>query len=541
MNVIEFPADRINYRERDAANEGDASSIRARATPPANEPDATEVPEGATPLDEATQERMKQIREADRKKVEALLRRDAPTDEGVKPVKDAPKPLKSNVGENTIRPKPLFEKSGYEVPKSVNAQYVAFEGKYLDRKSETVHFEDKGRSLATESESRDVIAHMVEIAKAKNWGELQLKGTEEFRRQAWIAAELAGVPSRGFRPSAQDRAMVQAAREAMHIGAADRSAGAEPKRENTIEAGAGLPAVDRAQDKTQDKGPARDTAGAPSESKTAPAREEGEAQANIGKAAAAPADSGAGKGADPVSRPGVTEGILLEHGAANFEHDPKKNASYFVKVETPQGERTVWGLDLERAIGESGVQPGQRIELEKGGSKLVRALERQFDEKGNELAPKPIESKRNEWHVSSPDVPPREKPAQSEIVADIRREVAADLADSRAIAAAREKFLRGELTLNDRQKAALDAARERIKERAARAVMEDQIKGLKPEDQETVRGEFERAVADARANNRPLDVPMPQVSERTIENVRAEIAREQGTPEHSTPSLEIDQ
>src|SRR5260370_25810578 len=241
MNVIEFPADRINYRERDAANEGDASSIRARATPPANEPDATEVPEGATPLDEATQERMKQIREADRKKVEALLRRDAPTDEGVKPVKDAPKSLKGNVGENTIRPKPLFERSGYEVPKSVNAQYVAFEGKYLDRKSETVHFEDKGRSLATESESRDVIAHMVEIAKTKNWGELQLKGTEEFRRQAWIAAELAGVPSRGFKPSAQDRPMLQPAREARRIGAAGRSAGAEPKRENTIEAGRAPP------------------------------------------------------------------------------------------------------------------------------------------------------------------------------------------------------------------------------------------------------------------------------------------------------------
>ncbi|MEM5312610.1 LPD7 domain-containing protein [Paraburkholderia sp. JHI869] len=41
---------------------------------------------------------------------------------------------------------------------------------------------------------------MVEVAKAKNWSELQIKGTEEFRRQAWIAAELAGVPTRGFRP-----------------------------------------------------------------------------------------------------------------------------------------------------------------------------------------------------------------------------------------------------------------------------------------------------------------------------------------------------
>ena len=62
MNVIEFPVDGINYRERDAANEGDASSIRARATPPANEPDTPAMPPGdSAPLDEATQERMKQI------------------------------------------------------------------------------------------------------------------------------------------------------------------------------------------------------------------------------------------------------------------------------------------------------------------------------------------------------------------------------------------------------------------------------------------------------------------------------------------------
>ena len=31
MNEIEFPADRIDYRERDAANADDASTIRARA------------------------------------------------------------------------------------------------------------------------------------------------------------------------------------------------------------------------------------------------------------------------------------------------------------------------------------------------------------------------------------------------------------------------------------------------------------------------------------------------------------------------------
>ncbi|MGF6439971.1 LPD7 domain-containing protein [Paraburkholderia youngii] len=60
------------------------------------------------------------------------------------------------------------------------------------------------------------------VAQAKNWGELQVKGTDEFRRQAWIAAELAGIPTRGFRPDAQDRATPQSAPEAMRIAAGER-------------------------------------------------------------------------------------------------------------------------------------------------------------------------------------------------------------------------------------------------------------------------------------------------------------------------------
>ena len=90
-------------------------------------------------------------------------------------------------------PRPVLQKTGYAIPKSVAAHYVSFDGKFLDRQSEVVHFEDHGKKLTTESEDRTVITHMVEVAKAKSWGMLELNGTEEFRRQAWIAAEVAGM------------------------------------------------------------------------------------------------------------------------------------------------------------------------------------------------------------------------------------------------------------------------------------------------------------------------------------------------------------
>nr|WP_227747001.1 LPD7 domain-containing protein [Paraburkholderia franconis] len=557
---------------------------------------------------------MKKIREASRNKYEGGLRPDTPADDGVQPAAGLGEPIGStgnrnnrSMSGNAIRPKPIFEKIGYEIPKSVSDRYVAFEGKYLDRKSEAVHFEDRGRSLATASEDRDVIAHMVAVAQAKHWGELQLKGSEEFRRQAWIAAELADMPTRGFKPDAQDHAMLQAAREAMRIAAGERSATADPARTNTVEAtpvtgpkpnqpdqpeqpgdsrkaatveapgdntsgpGGASPGGSRRRrnPRPSKPGPAATQPSATSEAKPAP-EDLNQAQLPLDAnsvpsqqtstrtpsrtASGEPGRKKAGPGTQKP--PAVTAGVLVEHGAARFHHDPKENASYYATVRTESGDRTVWGLDLERAIGESGLQPGQRIELERGGSKVVTVTQRQFDESGKELAPKEVESRRNEWLISSPDVPGMPTREQREEIEAMRREVV----ERRRINEARERFLNGEWKYTKAQQATLDAARERIKEQAAREVLEDEIRGLPDEQQEQLRGEFESAVAEARADNRPLNVPMPQVSEATIEAMREQIVREragqsvlqqpndadhgqqQPTHEagHDAPTLEID-
>ncbi|MEM5373021.1 LPD7 domain-containing protein [Paraburkholderia azotifigens] len=502
---------------------------------------------------------MKRIRDADRKKYESRARASTPADEGGARATGIGKPINGKARENAIRPKPIFEKSGYEVPKSVSDRYVAFEGKYLDRKSEAVHFEDKGRSLATASEDRSVIEHMVAVARAKHWGELQLKGSEEFRRQAWIAAELAGVPTRGFKPDAQDRATLQAAREAMRIAAGERSTTNDPPRTNTMDS---TPATGREREPASasrkaptDDGSGKDTSGpggtspgggrrggkphppkpglaatqsSVSSDASAASDESKQAQLPLDADGASSRRTGSGKparqkaGTGTQKSPAVTVGVLVEHGAARFHHDPKENGSYYATVRTESGDRTVWGLDLERAIGESGVQPGQRIELERGGSKVVTVKQRQFDENGQELAPNEVESRRNEWRVSSPDLSQLLTPEQRERIETARREVG----ERRRIEEARERFLNGEWQYTEAQHATLASARERIKEQAAREVLEDEIRDLPEEQQEQLRGEFESAVAEAHAGNRPLNVPMPQVSEATIHAVREQIERE---------------
>ncbi|MEX3985932.1 LPD7 domain-containing protein [Paraburkholderia sp. EG287A] len=549
MNEIEFPADLMDHRERGAANADDASAIRARTTPPANEPEGKAVPRHPeAPLDSATEERLKKIRAADRERASKRLAPDVSHDEqaaeGVKTAKGTGQLIGRRDGEaqNSIRPKPIFDKTGYDVPKSVSNQYVAHDGKFLDRKSETVHFEDTGRTLATASEDRSVIVHMVEVAKAKNWSELQLKGTEEFRRQAWIAAELAGVPTRGFRPKQLDRAMLTAAREAMRISAGEPAGDAHEVRTNTVESAASPKSEGAEPETPAHRAPA--SAGAHPVT-AAPAARRARQSGRARPASQAPASSPSFE--QPAA--GVTVGVLVAHGPAPFNHDARQSPSYYATVSTVGGERTVWGLDLERAISEAGVQVGQHIELARGGSRTVTSRQRQFDAQGNECAPKNVTSRRNEWLVSSPDMPGLPTQEQREALARARRE--GD--EHRQINEARERFLNGNWQYSSQQRAVLDAARERIKEQAAREVLREEIKGLPEQQQEKLKEEFESAVAAARAANRPLDVPMPQVSEATIEAVREQIEREQRgfsqaqetghpTPEagHEVPPFELE-
>jgi Ti-type conjugative transfer relaxase TraA len=80
-------------------------------------------------------------------------------------------------------------------------------------------------------------------------------------------------------------------------------------------------------------------------------------------------------------------GRLVEHGAAPYEHDPQKSDSYFVTLENDKGEqRTLWGVDLERAMQEAGPEIGEKIGLQHEGSTPV-------------TLPDGTQTHRNTWKV----------------------------------------------------------------------------------------------------------------------------------------------
>jgi len=302
-----------------------------------------------------------------------------------------------------MRAPAVMTKTGYVIPEDIAARYVVRDGSFwkFDGKDpgqsadHEPHFEDHGARLATPANDRKTAADMIAVAQAKGWGEVELKGSEEFKRNAWIEANLAGIATKGFKPQEQDLAMLDAARrerEALTI-----SAGARAKTDVPAPAPAPTPA----------EGPATTSRVMP----IAPAAQAPTASATT--EVVTPPVAASAPVADPTP---VVASVLVAHGPAPYQNDPENSRSYFVTVKDAAGaEKTSWGIDLERAIADSGVRIGDPVKLENLGNQPVVVQAPVKDDAGKVIGYEPKETRRNVWSVE------RDGPAAP--VRDVREEL----------------------------------------------------------------------------------------------------------------------
>jgi hypothetical protein len=221
------------------------------------------------------------------------------------------------------------------VPEDVKKRFVQAGNKYYFPDGARA-FTDRGQRLTTPSENTEVIRSLVEIARARGWNEVSVRGTERFRKDAWVAARLAGLEVRGYNPSEFERAQLLRTRS-------------------------------RPPDQPVDNDVEREGAPVPSQGRRRPSRQDE-----------------------------LLAGVLADHRRATYRHDPRASMSYYVKLETPHGDRVVWGVDLERALKESLTQP------KAGDEVVVRAVRRETvkirrrDEAGK-LTDEGVERHRNRW------------------------------------------------------------------------------------------------------------------------------------------------
>jgi hypothetical protein len=260
--------------------------------------------------------------------------------------------------DNSIRPSKKLRKEGHAkapgptaaspsaptklaraVPEEVRRRFVQVKNKYYFPDGARA-FTDRGTRLTTGSENTEVVRSLMLIAEARGWTEITVRGTERFRREAWFAAQKVGIEVRGYKATEFERGRM-------------------------------VRFMNR-----QGPGPTEDSV-TPGE-RPAPAERR------------------------PRPREALLSGRLVEHGPATYRHDPHEPMSYFVKLETTRGERTIWGVDLERAFKESLTKPGIGDEVGlrsvRQDAVKVRTQKRHAD---GELIERDLETHRNRWIIET--------------------------------------------------------------------------------------------------------------------------------------------
>ncbi|MDN7999993.1 hypothetical protein QZN00_22900 [Burkholderia multivorans] len=231
-------------------------------------------------------------------------------------------------------------------PESVAKRFLQAGHRYFLRDgSREMAFEDRGVRMVTAHNRQDIAESMAEMALAKGWSHIRVKGHADFRRAVWLEAAVRGIGVTGHVPDERDRAALAELMQARTTNRVEQ-AGAS-----------GIPAGETV--------------------------------------------SGQASGREAVPEARWT-GQLIRHGVAPYRYEAGAARSYFVTLRDVAGtDRTVWGGDLERAMQASGAQSGQTIALSNLGRQPVTINEPVMDAAGQVTGEQPKVVERNVWKVET--------------------------------------------------------------------------------------------------------------------------------------------
>jgi hypothetical protein len=238
------------------------------------------------------------------------------------------------------------------VPNEVSARFVRV-GRDYHFPSGAQAFRDHGHKVVARTENASVVRALVQIAMERGWQDITVSGTARFRHDVWRIATVSGLLVRGYRPSDFEKQML--VREL----AAARGAAPESRRGARTSRGAD---EDRS---PEPRSPRSDRSGV------------------------AAADR----------RERIYAGMLLEHGPSPYDFHPQGEPSYFVRIRTEHGPTLLWGKDLERALHDAKVTPGDEVRIRQAGRQTVTVRRKERDNAGRVLNEHNIKTHRNQWEV----------------------------------------------------------------------------------------------------------------------------------------------
>lgn len=252
-----------------------------------------------------------------------------------------------------------------DVPDAIKRRYFSEEPQfssdlrfYTDATTKQAAFRDTGDKLVARETNAEVIKDIVAIAQHRGWNAIEVRGKEDFRREVWMEARLAGLEVTGYKPKQRDTQELE-----RRLDARDT---------NVIE-----PAPAR------QKGPYTEA--------MAPAAPEGRA----GPSTVAPR----------AERPDYDKGVsgkLLEAGELPYKHRSGQELTPFVRVEQANGRQLeVWGVGLPAALERSGAKVGDDITVRRDGVEKVSRTVEVRDKETGEVSLLKREVPRNRWTIEA--------------------------------------------------------------------------------------------------------------------------------------------
>lgn len=313
----------------------------------------------------------------------ALWRKHVPDEVDLPPALEGPQGAAERATQN--EEKDDEREKVFVSPPSLAKRYLQAENRYYFRDDQnTVAFEDKGHQIATDHHDIDVARSMVELAQAKGWAKLNIKGSAEFKREVWLEASLRNLESTGHTPAPVDRARLAELKAERAIAAERRTERASRAVTSALEPAKGPqhPVDERK------LSPQQTTA---VEALKAILHERGDTEKQVAAAVSIATER--------FQNNRVYVGKFVEHGSAPYEFNKTNEHTHFVRLATAQGERVVWGVDLKRAIEEGNVKKGDDVAIAYQGAKQVTITVKDRDDQGLVIGQREIQTKRNAWAV----------------------------------------------------------------------------------------------------------------------------------------------
>lgn len=213
---------------------------------------------------------------------------------------------------------------------------------YADERGEYLAFKVTDDRLVTRLAAAEVIRDMVSVVQHRQWESLQVRGSVEFRREAWLEAGARGLEVQGYQPTVLDRQTLADRREVWH------------------RAHSGMPEVE------------------------------------------ARLVSDRGERADKFDYDKGISGHLIEVGQAPYRNRTDAEASTYVALELDNGrQHQVWGVGLEKATADGNAQPGDRVHVRRDGIERVTKAIKVIDATSGHAHIEQRQVPRNRWRVTA--------------------------------------------------------------------------------------------------------------------------------------------